>query len=457
MSILSYDGKAIIPAPFFSSQKTSVEAAGQKLDGFLTITLKGKLVAYKGSPNSSGVFWDQPDYPPDETLADNQRLHSILAKQKALQALFSVDGKVLLVQPPDGSAPTQYNVTVKDVLFEAGNWVEECEYSITLEAPSPDEAGDNISEASEQWDLEPDEKLVAYSIKRVVSAKGRAKYDVTGALLKAGWECARDYVLSKRGLGMKPDRMSGPGVLDATELEAFDYVRHQSLNEMDGSFTVSEAWVGFDRAGGAPAIDEFTVNTRQDETGKVTVGMEGQIRGLLQRNDDFSVSKSRYENASAKLDAVSPTFKTRAETISGFTLNPIAVSTQTGRNELAGTISYSAEYDNRPLPIVAGSLSESVTVTDANPADVFASIAVLGRAQGPVLQPIDTVTSRKREASIEVVMPVKTLSFSPEPPATDLLVLSIRPPGLQVFLDQDTSSFNVRTGRYTRQVSWTWQ
>lgn len=456
-----YDGKKIIPAPFMSIRKDTLAAGNgmERLGGTISIVLKGKLTVAKGSPNSEGTFWTASDYPPDEVITNDERLASILAKQAALRGLFSTDGKTFEVQPYDGSQPTKFNPRIKSVEFAEGNWVETCDYTVTMEADDPTEAGDYILDASEEWNIEPsDDRVVSYRLTHSCSATGKKRFDENGDVVATGWENARLYVLNKIGLGLSAARMAAPDVLDADALQAFNYVRTQQLNEYAGTFQVTETWLCYDPNGVAPAIEEFTVTTRTDDGGRTSVNIEGQLQGLEVRNNTHALVSTRYANALSKYGSTTaPNMLARAQNLSGVLLNPVTLSTQVGVNQTTGVISFSAEYNDRPLPDVIGARSQSITVSNNNAADVFATIPVLGRALGPVLQDIGTVTAKKRSINIEIVMPAMSVVYTPSAPNTDGIIGSLMPVADQVFTDQDEESWNPYTGRYTRTTSFTWQ
>ena len=117
MSRVMYGGKRLVPAPFFSSSVEPVESAdGKKLGEKRSLTLRGKLVAHKGSPDSAGAFWDQPDYPPDESVPQDSRLGVLLTKKAALEALFATSGLALEIQGEDpGIPPFKCNPSVRRV------------------------------------------------------------------------------------------------------------------------------------------------------------------------------------------------------------------------------------------------------------------------------------------------------------------------------------------------------
>lgn len=471
---LIYNGKKIIPAPLVSIKRASdVTEDGKEIGQTYTITLTGQLVAYKGSPDSSGVFWTNTGYPPDEVVTSDSRLTAILRKQQALDDLFRNQGKTLEIQPFDGAAPVTCNPRVISVEFEQGRWFETVPYTITLEADYIEGLNtDNVSragkikKANEEWNLESlDETRGTYRLTHSVSATGKRVYDETGALLDGNeaWENAKDYVLSVLELGLTASRMEAPDVLDATSLQAFNYIRTQAINETAGDFLVTESWVCFDPGGLPPAIHDYTVTTRTNsQDGRTSVSIEGTITGFEVRNNtNYALASTRWENAkSAWDDHISPSLLTLIGDItdSAVSLNPIAVSSQVGRNEAAGTITYSYEYDNRPTPTIVGSLSETITITNHNAANIYAKVPVIGRSLGPVLQDIGTVTEKRRTINIELQMPPSAQGYTASQPNTDTIVNTLKPSSANgVFLDSDEESWTPNAGRYTRTTTYTWE
>ncbi len=67
---VSYGGKLLIPAPFVTVQREALAREdGKLLCHAFTLQLKGKLVAYKGSPSSTGAFHTTSGYPADEEIS----------------------------------------------------------------------------------------------------------------------------------------------------------------------------------------------------------------------------------------------------------------------------------------------------------------------------------------------------------------------------------------------------
>lgn len=470
---VSYNGKKIIPGPFASISKNYVTTDdGRKISSGFQITLEGTLVAYKGSPTTSGTFWELSGYPPDEVIGQDSYLTAILRKQEALRELFADEGKSFEIQGYDGAAPLKANPRLAGPIdFRRGSpisWVHKCEFTVTLLADviyingtSIGEDDDeltqyHIDKFTENWNIESaDENSRTFRLTHQLSAKGKRFYDEAGTLTQEAWENARDYVLVRTGLGIDATQMIASGVLDLNTYTAYNYLRNQSVNEAGGEFSVAETWLCFNNSGGYHAIEEFSVNTRIGEDNKVSVGVEGNIKGLeLRDNTTRALVSTRWENASGKWDEVSGLLSDRASNLSGYSLHPTPMNRTIGRNEINGVVNYSYEYNNRPTAFINGAVSEVINISYDNPCDIFAEIPIVGRAAGPLLQDMETKTSRKRNLSIEYVMASSGQSLLVEGD-TDALVALYTPSAYQVFKSKDTPTFSPTTGRGSRNVSWT--
>lgn len=481
---VKYNNRSIIPAPFVSITKEILGTDdGTKIGTTYAITLKGTLSAEKGSPTSSGTFWTASDYPPDEVFSPDDRMGSLLRKQEALANLFGLEGCELEIQTPSEAYSRKCNPRVKRIDFPEGgqgsvSWFDKMPYTISLEAdalyltesgvPNPSGyedreisiSGYKISKASEDWSIElADERTNTYRLSHTLSATGKRFFSGSGYLQKQAWENARDYVLDRIGLGIDSSQLVATGVMNNNLLSAYNHTRSVNVGELAGTYQVAEHWLCFNPgASGVPAIDEHNYTVRSTQEGRISVQVEGTITGLEVRDPStFLVTSSKYSNASNKwTNYVFPNLYANAAGVAGVTLHPTAVSTSVSFNDVGGVISYHWEFDDRPTASVSGCISENITVTNHNQTDVFASIPVLGRVLGPVLQDISTNSAKKRQVQVELVMRAKSQSYTPTQPDTDALIATYIPTGT-VFLDQDDETWNEFAGRYSRNVSWTWE
>ena len=486
---VAYNSNSIIPAPWVSFQKKyDTTEDGTIVGSTYSITIKGKIVAGMGSPDSTGAFWNTGGgtYPPDEAITDATRLSNIMRKQEALRKLFATEGKVLEWDPiyPDATTPIKCNPRIKGIEFAEGNWVSDCAYTIfaeadvlqgTLVGSGEDDFDDLsyvISKAQEDWSLEPaDDTARTYRLTHTLSATGKRSYNAGGTLINGGaWQNAQIWVQAR--MGIDPNRLNPTGNILSLQdpaipggstgytanPEAFNYIRSEHVNELAGTYSVTETWLVFDAHGmPAPAVEEFNVNTRRDETGRTSVTLEGTIKGLEVRDgSSHELEATRFDNAYEYFAGIMGGLLGRAQDYSGITLNPFPLSVSSGVNPNGGTLTYHWEYNDRPVSIVTGSITENVTITIDNPGDVVAKQVVLGRAIGPLIQAIGTITEKHKTVSIEAQMPGAVYGGPALiMPDTDAIVASLAPIGTLVFwLERDTPTFNYTTGRYSRTTTW---
>jgi len=254
-------------------------------------------------------------------------------------------------------------------------------------------------------------------------------------LVKPAWQQARDYVLPLLGTGNADVGQSGVLNLCGTGFDFYNHTRSVALDELGGGYSVTEGWVVFNTGVGIPgnATETWTVSSDTSATdGLTSIKIDGTVQGYETReygsltgnkqclglvNDpdrDYKITETKYASASGYFNVVQNRMLERARLVAGkpastiisgvLPLNPIATSTSINHEPGAGTITYSYAYDDRPSNHISGALSETISINDNHPTDVFAEIQVLGRRTGPVLQAIGTVTSSTREINVEAMM-----------------------------------------------------
>ncbi len=480
-----YDSNRLIPAPFVSISKQYQRTQDQTpIGSTFRITLNGQVLAFMGSPVSNRTFWDQPEYPADENIAAASRLKSILRKQEAIRDLFSTDGLLFEIQSGDGSAPLKCNPRVLDIEFREGLWYDIFEYTITLEADivyingqalGEDSFTELISDASETWDFETDEtpqgidKPRTYRLTHTVSATGKRFFDETGTLVKQAWEQAKDYVVARLGYSPSVAENAGVNTLPGS-YGGYNFIRSSQQDSLGGIYSVTESWLLAEQ----PYLEEFTCDIKSDiSTGTTGVTIQGTITGLEQRDANVQLVTTKYANASTAWATIEANLLSRAQSYAGVTLNINPLSKLVGKNEIAGIITYAYEYDTRPSNIFVGSLYEGITLTENLPADLFASIPVVGRANGPVLQYLGSIQERSVVLNIEVVFPPSSfgggsisevraaLYGNPrisQPNAFNTIIQAARPAlqyGTSIQLTRSQNeTWDARSGRYNYSIEW---
>lgn len=464
---VQYNSKKIIPAPLVNISQEYIKNGDTKIGTIYRITLTGTMLSNKGSPQSDGTFWTLSGYPADETITHDTSLKSILAKQAAIRQLFSEEGKSFEIQPLDGSAPLKCNPRVVSVDVPEGQWFNTAPYTVVLEADIiyglNTTAGEVVFDeylvdAKEEWSIETDkfgfDGAYAYKITHSISAVGKKHYLSNGSSISA-YESARAWVQARIirdatfGITQSPPYWESPAIGGS---QVYTALRTSNVDEIAGSYSVTEAFL----ITNACYLEECNIDTNISIDDPITkVIINGTIEGLEKRQIDDTIDETKYNNAVIGWATVSAALLTRCQTYSGLTLNPIPYSYTVGRNPLTGIITYNYTYDTRPTNLVSGSLSENITVTDKNPTDVFASLPVLGRTAGPVLQDMSTVTQRERTLNIDVKVTPSTNLLTGKPDV-DSIITTVKPSEGDVYKSADDETWNARMGSYNRTVSWTW-
>lgn len=500
---MKYGDYSFSPIPLVSIQKDYQKSGDETVLGsVINITLNGVLTPL---PSTAGFL-------------------NTTNLQDDLREAFNADGKYFEIAC-DGNIVFSGCPRIQGLTLEesSNNWVQTIPFSIELQFDVDQSLLEDseyhppyIQEASDEWNLEfvqdnrhfsldlstvsdqqsgnyyglDNNQLYVMRVTHNISAKGKRYYNCstgdpeTGSLQKEAWQQARDYVLPRLGFNYSRLRASGSLNLPTGTASVFDHFRTNSINELDGSYSVSESWLVMPSSIGASGLDrcteDFTVNLRKAfDSDMTTISIDGSIQGLETRdyNDvsgtgDFSIDETAYEAASIYWDFVQPRLLSRVQYIGESdatrSFNPTPANRTVGHNPSKGSISYSYEYNDRPCNFISGALNENFTITDNYPTDVFAKLPVLGRARGPVLQDISTITEQTREITIEVVMPIydacSSISslYANKPTGQIQTILCEFETELtnsyqQVFKHADTETWNPREGRYTRNVGWTFQ
>lgn len=286
----------------------------------------------------------------------------------------------------------------------------------------------------------------------------------------------------------------GAGALDLiNQYNGFNHTRTESIDETAGSYSVVETWL----LASGTAYENYTmsVNTALGDP-FIKVSINGNVKGLTQRrandqeygggsNDgDFYSVPNQYENAlnhynnisNNQLFGVGSMIYKRANNQTQVQLNAEPKSVALSVNEFAGEITYALEFDNRPTNIISNTVNETISINDTYPGDVFATIPVIGRTTGPILQYIGGRTEYRRDVAVNLTMDYTKIPYgsgrSPlllakpsvnEPTATEIanLLDSLSPanePGIRkYFISAPTESWEPKTGNYNFNISFTYE
>jgi hypothetical protein len=229
------------------------------------------------------------------------------------------------------------------------------------------------------------------------------------------------------------------------------------------------------------ALEDFTVNLSKTKDNDFTqVSLQGTIQGVDTRDygvhpggsGTFDVTESKYTSALTYWTGIQSRLLSRIQKVgqddATRNFNVIPLSKTVGHGYNNGVITYNYEYDDRPSNCIAGSLMESISIQDNNPLDVFASLTVLGRAVGPVLQDLATQTVPTRDVNVNVTMApatgctatqLRTINNPRVAVASLLCEFEAELTGAhsQVYKSVDDENWDPLSGQYSRSIQWTYQ
>ena len=476
------NGISIAPAPMVTMSKTYVSSPGVGVLGAeYSINLNGTLIAYKGNPVASGttpstslstssVYDSYSVEDPTINLSPDALLNSIMKKQDYLRHLVASGqstGLPLLLEIVgyNENKGIKAYCDVSEISFDdQSRWTNTCGYTIGLKTASLNESANglsleslaNVSSAEDSWSFQESNFTVGstfqvqaktFTVSRSCSAVGMRVFTSGGVV--APIQTAINYVQSSMGLG--------GGIPTFDYLPIGDTVNHkvtENRNDYTGSYSVTEEYT-LVPAGGT-ATEVVTISVDSDLSSLVKVSINGTITGL-DTNSAESAETNRVANAEFYWVGLNLYSRVGTYVPDGTELNEIPLSQSVGRNFAEGTISYSYTYDNRPVNLITGALSEDIQVSDTYPGQLINVVPVIGRSQ-PIIQYLNSRSEYKRSLQISANMPFVD-GAAVKPPKDDLTSIFnlYKPEGNKVYYEAPQETFNYKTGQYSYSVSWTFE
>jgi hypothetical protein len=524
-------GKYIRPTPLISISQNPLRNKMGKIGSSYDITLNGAIITGRRSP-----IVDDLDV--EETIPDNgpfslpEKLPEILYRQNQLREYFAKDGVYVEVMDINGDEKRlAFYAKVNSVSFDEGIYVDICRYTINLTAdylidsnsdllgesvpqsgiidqhPSGyrdsidniiNSVGGMVEDFNDTWSIETDEangnfingKFVprSYRITRNMTATGKTIFGLSEE--KDPWEHARDFIKKNVESGYFYSSFSDiltSGFLGIPSgYRGYNHIRSESIDKGAGSYSVSDSFI---LSSGDTALENYNLSVSSSTDNPfVKVSIDGNIKGLspleasgylatdqIQTPYDYAYSKYLEISNSGQFGIGCDMYK-RANNSTAQQLNSQPNSISLGVNQVNGEITYNLEFDNRPTNYFYNVLSESISVNDTYPGDVFAVIPVIGRATGPILQYIGGRTEYKRDVNIEIRLDSTDIGYNNnrnslmltkpsvnEPIRTQLndLILALSPasePGIRkYFLNPPAENWSPKDGIYSIALSWVYE
>jgi hypothetical protein len=459
--------KSLTPAPLVDIRKEYIRSEdGKILHPQYVITLIGTIVNIGNSLDSPGAVG-----------ASFGNMNGVLAEESRLRRLFSVDGGRLEIVAPAGGGPNDIDAycTIESVNFDRSTWTIRCDYTIVLRATKiTEDASETIQELSsfnENWSMTENQDNT-YTIVHQLKAVGSLIYGASGPNdpLSAAMQWCKDrsYAVSTTGT-----LSTSKGILDFSKLSSkvssdgtnyWNYAIVEGVGPYEYSWSINETFL-YAPSGQTREEWNATVNYEQDNPRKITISLQGSVYGYADRISNLTLRNSRvktYYNTN-----VEPNLFTRINGYSpgSFTINPVATSKQITYEEINGVLRYNVVFTAASGTLIANALEESINVVDNAPTDIFAQIPIPGRANGPVVQYMNTSSLPERTVTINLLMtntaiPLNTgtlLSLYNTRPNTDAIITALQPSAGNYYIKQNSIEWNPIKRQYSRVVSWTIQ
>ncbi len=529
--------KTFRPAPFVAISASPLRNKNAYFGNRYTITLSGTIVANDTSIRlDSPMAPVDGENSSEAALRDIMAVQKDLVDFFNVEPNDEASSVARLEITPGGNNPAiSFNIRFESINFEEGTYVALCKYTITLIAEKESTLGaetqpeDLLEDFNESWSFEIDNNYGhpdttgdnrlssrSFIVTRTITATGRnsptrtLKQSATDALRddelnsppydKPAWMQAMAFIenYANPETTLNASKITDLLLYDRSKLGTFldssyspyNHSRTSSIDKGAGTVTVTDSWLL--ARGGDKALENYTssVATSRDNP-YVKVSIQGSIKGLAPKeftdsqfadntthaNSPFSKAREHYNSISnnGNFGVGCAIFK-RADNVVAQSLNSQPLSVSLGTNEITGEITYSLEFDNRPSNYFTNVLFENISVNDTYPGDVFATIPVLGRPTGPILQFTFGRTEYRRDISIEILIDYTDLGYGTdrnalllrkpsinEPIAGQLrdLIGILSPanePGIRkYFVSPPTESWNPKEGRYTLSIGWTYE
>lgn len=459
----------LTPAPLVSIRSTSVrDSAGNKLRNDYIITLTGTIVNVgtdKDSPHAQSF--------------DFGKMQDILNEQARIRQLFSNEGGMLEIEDPNGTMSNNLYgyCLVESIDFPPSTWTTRCDYVITLTSqqlnPNP-ETFDLVEQTTNDWSVQENSDGTI-ALTHNLSARGILTYAQSG-VVSDPLQSAKDWCLNRSySVGVSgtitPYSVESFGLGDfIVSLPSGNYWNkavNESASTSTNTYTYSEVFV-YNPSGLQREEYEVSVNEENDDPYRKVVTITGTIFGYAAKESNYGL---KYSRASGYFEnTVKPNLFTRVSSYvpAGFTVLPNARSNQITHQIFNGVLQYTYNYGATSGSLIPNAITESISITDTGQNDVFATIQVPNRANGPVVQYMGTKTLPERSINIEAQISLSPMTGGSglpstsglpnrylQKPYTSDIINAIKPNAGSYYLTSDTENWDPIRGQYSRSTSWT--
>jgi hypothetical protein len=257
-------------------------------------------------------------------------------------------------------------------------------------------------------------------------------------------------------------------------------MRGTNRSETQGSYSVNENWLvalsgsGDSYSGNLRATEDFEVNVVESaELDTTECSINGTINGWESRDygsniGDFTITENKMQAAENYWATIKPRLYSRcqlySQDVASRNLNVLPQAKTVGYSPSKGTITYSYSFDDRPSLRLSGVLSETITIDNNLANDVVASIGIIGRSAGALVQSMNTYTNPTLTVNVECTVPLATgtglaglMSNIPRTQVNSLLCefqTDLTGHYASVHVVENRENWQPILGRYLRTISW---
>ena len=237
---------------------------------------------------------------------------------------------------------------------------------------------------------------------------------------------------------------------------------------------------------------EVTGQYSQDESGEVSITVEGTVSGLTEQdiksivNDKMVNSKLGYDEISNGNWGPGSKGKELADILYGryynstgscagaLSLDDYPRSISVTENKINGTVGFNvlykavSSYAKSLKDAFTGAISATLSVNDVNKKNTGSSIQtvaiipIIGRTKGPIIQNMNTTSERVRTVSIEVVLGAGCRNPDASPSAVALGKILEYSPANKLsaqlnYVRDSQETWDWVSGKYQASITWVYQ
>lgn len=346
---------------------------------------------------------------------------------------------------------------------------------------SDDVDGLPLDDVTESWEVSAEDSYTQndyegtnqvfkdFTITHTISATARTEVD--GAIVKSGYIQAKAWVDSRiTTLGNNPLLPAGVkdlsrGTAQEVDLEiptgytAYNQTNSYSQDILAGSYSLTRTWKASKYKAGC-TIDLSINNDQSAEN--VNIDLSVSVQGF-DTSQAMAANSLKYKNAVAFWNGVKSNAQSWANTFylaQGFTgtLKTVANSQSEQHNQTAGTINFSATFDDGEVDF-DGAINQSINITYTNEDggnQIVAILPVIEKANGPIIQNMQTTQERSRSISLDLNMDRDTRSEKPD--GLSYIETNYKPTLTEgeVYRQSRTETWNPNSGAYNLSVDYVW-